>query len=251
MDNYEYLLSDLKSIQGIGTKTANLFKKKNIVSIFDLLFELPQTFVDRTKNFKINQLQIGKICTINVKVNKYYFPRIRNLPKRVICEDETGKIECVFFNSYEGYIKKILPLNQKVTISGKVSFYKKKYQIINPSYVSMDKSLIEKFHSKYKLTEGLTEKKYNQIIKKVINKIPDLDEWLDKNISKKFNMVKWKESIIKLHEPTNIGDYTSNYYKRLVFDEILASLISFSEIRKKIKKYKKKKIKSLIIRVIH
>ena len=28
--NYEYLLSDLSSLKGVGTKTKNLLKKKNI-----------------------------------------------------------------------------------------------------------------------------------------------------------------------------------------------------------------------------
>ena len=53
---------------------------------------------------------------------KYNFPRKRNLPNRVSCFDETGKIECVFFNSYEGYIRKILPIGKTVIVSGKISF---------------------------------------------------------------------------------------------------------------------------------
>ena len=39
--NYEYLLSDLKSIKGVGLKTSNLLKRKKINSIFDLLWKLP------------------------------------------------------------------------------------------------------------------------------------------------------------------------------------------------------------------
>ena len=53
------------------------------------------------------------------------FPRIRKLPNRVKCSDETGEIDCVFFNSYEGYIKKILPLGKKITVSGKIGYFKK------------------------------------------------------------------------------------------------------------------------------
>ena len=36
--NYEYLLSDLSSLKGVGTKTKNLLKKKNINNLFDLKF---------------------------------------------------------------------------------------------------------------------------------------------------------------------------------------------------------------------
>jgi ATP-dependent DNA helicase RecG len=217
-----------------------VLERKNINNLFDLLWKLPQSYTDRTEKNKINELQIGKIHTLTVLVKKYSFPRIRNLPNRVTCEDSTGKIDCVFFNCYEGYIKKILPINKKVTISGKINYFNKKYQITNPSYVSKDSSLIEKIHSKYSLTEGITEKTYNKIIDQILKNLPILAEWLDDKILKKFDSETWNNSIIKLHNPKNIGNFKTNFYRRLAFDEILASFLISSEIRKKIKKIKKK-----------
>ena len=239
-NNYEYLLEDLIKLKGVGKKTTQILKKKKINNLFDLLWRLPQSYTDRTKRNKINELQIGKVHTVKVLVKKYSFPRIRNLPNRVICEDSTGKIDCIFFNSYEGYIRKILPLNEEVTISGKISYFNKKYQITNPTYVSKDKTLIEKIHSKYSLTEGISEKIYNKIINQILKNLPVLPEWLDNRILKKFNNETWNNSILKLHDPKNIGNLKTNFYRRLVFDEILASFLISSEIRKKIKKIKKK-----------
>jgi len=239
-NNYEYLLKDLTELKGVGKKTTEILKKKKINNLFDLLWRLPQSYIDRTQKNQINELQIGKIHTLKVLVKKYLFPRIRNLPSKVICEDSTGTIDCVFFNSYEGYIRKILPLNEEVTISGKISYFNKKYQITNPTYVSKDNTLIEKIHTKYKLTEGITEKMYNKIINQILKSLPVLTEWLDGEILKKFNNERWGNSIIKLHDPKNIGNFKSNFYRRLAFDEILASLLISSEIRKKIKKIKKK-----------
>jgi ATP-dependent DNA helicase RecG len=239
-NNYEYLLEDLSKLKGVGKKTVEILKKKKINNLFDLLWRLPQSYTDRTEKSKIEKLQIGKIHTLVVLVKKYSFPRIRNLPNRVICEDSTGKIDCVFFNSNEGYIRKILPLNEEITISGKISYFNKKYQITNPSYVSKDNTLIEKIHSKYSLTEGISEKVYNKIIDQILKNLPFLSEWLDKKILKKFDGQTWNDSIIKLHNPKNIGNFKSNFYRRLAFDEILASLLISSEIRKKIKKVKKK-----------
>ena len=104
MNSYEYLLQDINSIKGIGTKTSKLFRKKNINTIFDILWSLPRNSIDRTNLVKINELQIGKIQTITVNVIKYNFPRIRNLPNKVICEDETSKIDIVFFNGHMIYV---------------------------------------------------------------------------------------------------------------------------------------------------
>ena len=98
-NNYEYLLNDLSKLNGVGVKTMEILKKKKINNLFDLLWRLPKSYTDRSQTTKINKLQIGKIHTINVIPTKYSFPRIKNLPNRVNCEDETGKIDCVFFNS--------------------------------------------------------------------------------------------------------------------------------------------------------
>ena len=242
MDGIEYLLSNINSINGIGVKTASLFKKKNINTIFDLLWNLPRDFVDRGSIYSVNQLEIGKIQTLKVLVKKYNFPRIRNLPNRVTCEDPTGKIDCVFFNSYEGYIRKILPLNQEVTISGKINFYNKKYQIVNPDHISSDLNSINKIHSKYSLTDGLNEKKYQKVINEVLKNLPDLDEWLSEDISNKFNNISWKSSIIQLHDPKNFNQ-KGNFLNRLIFDEILSNFLISSSIRRKIKKIKKTKKK--------
>ena len=242
MDGIEYLLSNINSINGIGAKTASLFKKKNINTIFDLLWNLPRDFVDRGSIYSVNQLEIGKIQTLKVLVKKYNFPRIRNLPNRVTCEDQTGKIDCVFFNSYEGYIRKILPLNQEVTISGKINFYNKKYQIVNPNHISSDLNSINKIHSKYSLTDGLNEKKYQKVINEVLKNLPDLDEWLSEDMSNKFNNISWKSSIIQLHDPKNFNQ-KGNFLNRLIFDEILSNFLISSSIRRKIKKIKKTKKK--------
>ncbi len=240
MLSYQYLLSDINTIKGIGTKTANLFRKKNINTIFDLIWNTPRDYVDRTQLKKINQLKIGDIQTIKIIVKKYIFPRVRNLPNRVICEDDTGILECVFFNSYEGYIKKILPINVEVTISGKISFFRNKYQITNPTHLSSDTNSIKKITSHYSLTEGLNEKLYNKIINQVLKNLPDLNEWLSEEVLKKFDYITWKEAILELHNPKNINK-SGNFLRRLIFDEILSTYLINSKIRKIIKKTKKNK----------
>ncbi|MDB9936586.1 ATP-dependent DNA helicase RecG [Candidatus Pelagibacter sp.] len=238
-NNYDYLLADLTKLNGVGKKTMEILKKKKVNNIFDLLWRLPKSYTDRTLVSKIYDLQIGKIQTIRIIPLKYQFPRVRNLPNRVNCIDHTGKLDCIFFNSHEGYVRKILPLNEEVTISGKVSSYKGRYQMTNPTYVSQNSSLVETIDNKYSLTEGITEKTYNKIIKQILQNLPILSEWHDQDILKKFDNESWNNSIVKLHDPTNIANYKANFYKRLAYDEILASFLVNSEIRKKIKKIKK------------
>ena len=123
-----FLFEDVSVIEGVGKKLSIYLKKKKIEKVNDLLWNLPYSFTDRSEIVTLNKLEVGKIFTIKVKVLKYNFPRIRNLPSRVFCKDEFGEIDLIFFNSREGYIRKILPLNEWIAVSGKVNFF------TNPNY---------------------------------------------------------------------------------------------------------------------
>ena len=239
MNDHEYLLSNIQNIKGIGKKTSQLFKRKNINTIFDLLWHLPTSKIENSKVTNVSDIQIGKLQTIKLTPLKYNFPRIRRLPNRVVCQSKDIKIDCVFFNSYEGYIKKILPLNTEIIISGKINFFRNKYQITNPTQVKESNENILETQNKYSLTEGLTINKYNNIINEVLKELPDLDEWLNDDIKKKFNNIKWKDAILKIHSLDTKEILKSKYYKRLVFDELFAHFLLSSKIRTKIKKIKK------------
>ena len=239
--NKDDLFKKISFLKGVGPKLTKYLKNKRIEKINDLLWHFPYSSTDRSSMTTLNKLEVGKIQTIKVKVLKYNFPRIRNLPNKVICEDEFGKIDIIFFNSREGYIRAILPINKWVLISGKINFYKNKYQITNPSYITSIENIeyVKKNIPKYSLTEGLNEKSYRKIIEKVINNLPDLEEWHDKEILKKFGFKSWNESVLKIHNFENTDKVNNKYIRRLALDEILSNLIVLSQNRKKFKESKK------------
>ncbi len=236
-----FLFKNITSIRGVGVKMKKLLKRKKIEKISDLLLNIPRGFTDRTNIKTLDKLQIGKITTIKVKVIKYNFPRIRNLPNKVICEDSKGRIDIIFFNSREGYVRKILPINSFVVISGKINFFNKKYQITNPPYIVPyeKENYVNKIIPKYSLTEGLTEKNYRKLIDSVLNSIQELNEWHNNEVLKEIGNVGWLESINEIHSSKN-SDIDSKFYKRLAYDEILSNLLVLSEVRKRVRKIKKK-----------
>ncbi len=235
------LFSNINSIQGVGRKISSYLKKKGIEKVNDLLWDLPYDLTFRSESTPLDKLEIGKIFTINVQVVKYNFPRIRNLPNKIICKDDFGEIDLIFFNSREGYIKTILPLNEWIVVSGKVNYFRNKYQMTNPKYLSKRENIdkIKKIIPKYSLTEGLKEITYRNVIEKVINQIPDIEEWHEKNFIKKMGFSSWKNSIINLHNPNSEKDLNSIFLKRIAYDEIFANLLFLSNNRNKIKKVKK------------
>ncbi len=242
LKDFKFLTQNISNLKGIGAKTKQLLKRKKIEKVSDFLWSLPHGSTDRSNLMSLDILEIGKVTTIRVKVIRYNFPRIRNLPNKVLCEDSKGKIDIVFFNSREGYIRKILPINSWVVISGKISFFKKKYQITNPSYVVplYKEDYVKKIIPKYSLTEGIAEKKYRGLIEQVLKNLPNLDEWHSLKVLNKIGAKSWKNSVLNLHNIKGTHNLNSVYYKRLAYDEILANLLVLSQIRKRIKKIKKK-----------
>ena len=237
----DFIFQDVDRLKGVGPKVTKYLKKKKIEKIKDIILNLPYSETDRSKICKLNELEIGKIQTIKVIVKKLNFPRLRNLPNKINCEDETGKIDIVYFNSREGYLRKIFPVNKWIIVSGKVNFFKNRYQITNPDYVSnLEKmNFVVKTIPKYSLTKGINEKKYRFISEQVTNNLPTIDDWLNIDFIKSNNLLGWSESIKKLHNSEDSKNNLSKSYRRLVFDEICANFIALSENRRRIKKDKK------------
>ncbi|MFZ9202790.1 MAG: ATP-dependent DNA helicase RecG [Candidatus Fonsibacter ubiquis] len=245
--NFNFFFNPVSKVKGIGPKIKKLFNEKKIDTNIDLIFNFPYGLIDRTHCPKLNNLEIGKISTIFVKVKKHNFPRIRRLPNTVQCYDETGEINIVFFNSRENYIKEILPINGEVIISGKVNFYKNKYQITNPDYVTStnNEEKVTKIMPTYASLKGISNKTVNKIYENIIKDIPDVPEWHRDHIIKNNNWLSFKHSLVQLHNPKKIEDLDKNSlaYERISFDEIFSNLLIFAQIKKKIANvYKKPKI---------
>jgi len=236
----DFIFSEVIQLKGVGPQLSKYLKKKKIEKIKDILLNLPYSETDRSHIFKLNDLEIGKIQTIKVLVKKLNFPRIRNLPNKIICEDETGKIDIIYFNSREGYLRKLFPLNKWLIISGKVNYFNKRYQITNPEYVVPleNQEYVVKNIPKYNLTKGLNEKKYRLISEQVINNLPEINDWLEDDFIKKNKLIDWNKCILNLHKSKDAKNNQSKSFRRLAFDELCANFLTLSENRRRVKKNK-------------
>ena len=236
----EFIFQKVNKLKGVGLQLSKYLKNKKIDQIKDIVLNLPYSETDRSQICKLDKLEIGKIQTVKIKVKKLNFPRIRNLPNRILCEDDTGKIDIVYFNSREGYLKKIFPLNKWIIVSGKVNYFRNKYQITNPDYVTSveNQSYVAKNIPKYNLTKGINEKKYRIICEQAINNLPKIRDWLSDQFIKSNRMIGWNEAISRLHNSDDSKNNQSHSFRRLVFDEICANFITLSKNRKRIKRKK-------------
>ena len=129
-----------------------------------------------------------------------------------------------------------LPINGERILSGKLEFYNNKFQISHPDNIIDVNSLtiLDTIQPIYSLTKGLTQKIYYKNLKKVLDKIINLDEWIDKETINTFKFSSWKTSLMKIHQPLTNDDLikNNNYRKRLAYDELFSNQIAISIIRK-------------------
>ena len=79
----DFIFESVDKLRGVGTQLSKYLKKKKIEKVKDILLNLPYSETDRSKLYKLNELEIGKIQSIKVLVKKLNFPRIRNLPNKI------------------------------------------------------------------------------------------------------------------------------------------------------------------------
>ena len=104
-----------------------------------------------------------------------------------------------------------------------------------------EKEYILKKIPKYNLTKGINEKKYRLISEQVIKNLPVIKDWLSEEFIKTNNLINWNKSLEKLHNSNESKNHQSQSFRRIVFDEICANLLTLSKYRKRTKREKTSK----------
>ena len=69
----DFIFESVSNLKGVGNQLTKYLKKRKIEKIKDIILNLPYSETDRSKLYKLNELEIGKIQTIKVKVIKLNF----------------------------------------------------------------------------------------------------------------------------------------------------------------------------------
>ena len=223
--------------------------------IIDLYINYPTGYVKDNLVQKVSLNQLDNIISIDLKVISYVERYNNRSPFKVICEDNyKNKIIIIFFNLYSTQIKKFLSINNIYRVTGKIEYKNKAFQIIHPSNV-LDRSNISSYESIYP-EYNLSRKKINKKVFRniILKNLPNLeqsylpDEWIEKKKLKSEKWISFKKAIISIHKPSYIysTDEINALRRRLAYDELLASYLTFFELKKKFNLDKNKfKIKKL------
>ncbi|MGN7618887.1 MAG: DEAD/DEAH box helicase [Ehrlichia sp.] len=221
-------------LPGINNVVGSLLKKLcGGDRIVDLLFHIPQSYLDRRTS--LSEDSIGKIVTFigTVKCHSFIGGR-RKSQYKIILDTDIGEVSLVFFNYSLKYLRSVLKVGSACVVSGTLLRFLGYLQITHPDYIVTDVkkfkdiSIIEPI---YPLIKGLTSRRISKFVKLSIKLLPDFPEWIDDDFLKSNKWNSWKESLIKIHHPDTL-DMVPLCKARLAYDELLSHQISMKIMRK-------------------
>jgi ATP-dependent DNA helicase RecG len=230
MIRQEFLDTEITYLQGVGPKRAELFNKElNIFTFRDLLYYFPYKYIDRTRFYKISELDPDlPFVQIRGKLRGYYTEGT-GPGKRLAADfqDETGTIKLIWFKGGKWITGTFTP-GVEYVVFGKPGVFNGMINIIHPEIEASDK-MAERLNSSLQAQYSTTEKLKNQFVSsKTISKLLGnmlkqlkirLPETLPLYLVKKYKLMDLHDALHKIHFPSNPDELEKARY-RLKFEEL-------------------------------
>ena len=229
------LVSDLDTtiefLKGVGPKRAEILQKElGIYTYAHLLSTYPFRYIDRTRFYKINELNpdlpyvqiLGRITgkeTIGEKHKKRIVARLT---------DETGTIELVWFQSLKWVEENVM--RGKVYIAfGKPAIFNGSYTISHPELenyprpatVTGNLTLQPVYNSTEKLKKFSLDSKGIQKLQALViaQCLPEIKETIPAYILDKYRLINRREALLNIHFPKD-SVTLQHAQRRLKFEEL-------------------------------
>ncbi len=149
------LASPVEKVSGIGPKLAEVFAKKGISTIEDLLYFLPIRYEDRSALVSIRELQPGTSATVTAEVLAFGETRYgRRRVYEMAVGDGTGILKLKWFNYKKQYMARY-KVGQKLSVYGPVSTFGGQKEIIHPDIEILEGDKAGKTEAEREPAEGL------------------------------------------------------------------------------------------------
>lgn len=225
----DFLSTPIEFVKGVGPQRAAVLKSElEIYSAADLLFHLPFRYVDRSKFYKINELN-EELPYVQIKgqitfVKSFGEKRATRLVAQF--KDETGIMELVWFAGIK-WLRESVKAGVDYVVFGKPTLYGRTFNIVHPEMELLEKFMQQsgEFQAVYNTTEkckskGLDSKGILKIQKALLAQLPlTLSETLPASFVTKLNLIPLRDAIINIHLPANV-DLLTKAQMRLKFEEL-------------------------------
>ena len=225
------LQTPIEYLKGVGPHRGELLRKElGIIKYGDLVNFFPNRYIDRTRYYKINELQntasevqiIGKI--IHIKTVEFGKNKKRLVATFV---DDTGQMELVWFQGHK-WIRESLKLNEVIVIFGKCTSFNGTFNMAHPEMELLSehqKSLRSAMQAIYPSTETLANRGIsNRIIIKMMQQLfletqNLFSETLPDYLLDQLKLIPKKVALFNIHFPQS-SEALAKAQFRLKFEEL-------------------------------
>ena len=225
------LQTPIEYLKGVGPHRGELLRKElGIIKYGDLVNFFPNRYIDRTRYYKINELQntasevqiIGKI--IHIKTVEFGKNKKRLVATFV---DDTGQMELVWFQGHK-WIRESLKLNEVIVIFGKCTSFNGTFNMAHPEMELLSehqKSLRSAMQAIYPSTETLANRGIsNRIIIKMMQQLfletqNLFSETLPDYLLDQLKLIPKKAALFNIHFPQS-SEALAKAQFRLKFEEL-------------------------------
>ena len=213
----------VNKLNGVGKVRAEQLSRLGINTVGDLIYLFPRAYENRGIVRPLSNLSIDEassyMLTVATTVSEARIRKGLTISK-FRAFDLTGSCEIIFFNS--PYVKDIFHVGSEFRFWGKPTVKKGKVQFTNPKYEPYIEGLpLPDFVPIYPLTDGLSSKQIDKLIKSAINDIlPEIIDPIPDYLRLDNSLPTLTYAIKNAHFPEN-NQSLSAAQRRLAFDEMI------------------------------
>lgn len=227
--------SDISTLGGVGPKMrATLERLISGETVLDLIFHLPNSWIDRRNRGRIADAEIDEIATVTGVVDQAFIPKGGKAPSRIRLRDESGFLTLVYFRANRNWLERTFPMGATVMASGLVQEFSGGRQMLHPDHVVNPEKdgPPPEVEPVYPMTAGLTGRQLRKFMGEALDTLPALEEWIDPHLLSKNDWPGFHEAMEAMHRPAAYDpEYFARCRTRLSYDEAMAREIAMGQAR--------------------
>ena len=232
----EVLRREIKYVGGVGEVRARLLEREvGVRTIGDLLARYPYRYIDRTRTFRISEIDESMETTyVRLRCRVVGMSYTGEGPKRrfmVEVTDPSGSAELVWFQGIK-WVEKRIELQREYIVFGRPSIFKGRVSLVHPEIEPIEQALTRKEESGFQGIYSTTEKLSSAIPIKAMHTIVQ-NAWrivesdpkaysdpLPHDMRQRNGLMPLREAIYNIHFPQSAEQLRQARY-RLKYDELL------------------------------
>ncbi len=228
--NLAPLLAPITDLPHVGPHTARLLERVcGGARVLDLLFHMPDGYVDRRQAPRIKDALPGSVATLEVEVVRIDPPdRGTRQPWRITVQDDTGFAEIALWEKPPAlFVPKAM-----LAVSGKLDSFNNRLQIRDARAVPISqRHTLLRLEPVWPLTEGLKQPRLQHAMTEALRRVPALPEWHDPALLRRESWPDFRAALHAIHAPDELPGDTPR--ARLAYDELLAHQIALTQMKQR------------------